>query len=63
MILQKISNLIWGDWLIILILLTGLRYTFILKGIQFRKFFYIFKKALSEKKTAKQKIKLLLFRL
>ena len=63
MILQKISNLIWGDWLIIFILLTGLRYTFILKGIQFRKFFYIFKKALSEKKNGKAEIKLLLFRL
>lgn len=61
MILQKISNLIWGDWLIIFILLTGLRYTFILKGIQFRKFFYIFKKALSEKKNGKAENKITAF--
>lgn len=61
MILQKISNFIWGDWLIAIILLTGLHYTFILKGIQFRKFFYIFKKALSEKKSYKEENKITAF--
>lgn len=61
MMLEKISNFIWGDWLIVLILLTGIRYTFILKGIQFRKFFYIFKKALAEKRSSKEKDKITAF--
>lgn len=58
MILKKIADFIWGDWLVALILITGLHYTFILKGIQFRKFKYILKKTFLEKreKTDKNKV-------
>lgn len=54
MILKKIADFIWGDWLVALILITGIRYTFILKGIQFRKFKYIFKKTFLEKRDSSQ---------
>ena len=49
MILKKIADLIWGDWLVVLIFITGLHYTIRLKGIQFRKFGYIVKKTFFEK--------------
>ena len=42
--LAKIANFIWGDWLVFLIIVTGLHYTYRLKGIQVRRFSYIFKK-------------------
>lgn len=58
MILKKIADFIWGDWLVALIIITGLHYTFILKRIQFRKFKYILKKTFFEKreKTDKNKV-------
>lgn len=49
MILKKIADLIWGDWLVVLIFITGLHYTIRLKGIQFRKFGYIVKKTFLKK--------------
>ena len=55
MLLEKISSFIWGNWLIAIILITGFRYTFILKGVQFRKFFYILKKAIKKNKNIKEK--------
>ncbi len=58
MILKKIADFIWGDWLVALILITGLRYTFILRGIQFRKFKYILKKTFFEKKEKTDKNKI-----
>lgn len=57
MTLQRIADLIWGNWLILIIILTGIRYTFFLKGIQFRKFFYILKKSICESKKSKDKNK------
>lgn len=56
--LEKISNFIWGDWLVALIFITGIRYTFILKGVQFRKFIYILKKTFFEKNLKKDKDKI-----
>ena len=31
MILKKVADLIWGDWLVALIFFTGIYYTFILR--------------------------------
>lgn len=56
--LEKISNFIWGDWLVALIFITGIRYTFILKGVQFRKFIYILKKTFFERNLKKDKDKI-----
>lgn len=58
MILEKIANFIWGDWLVVVILITGIYYTFLLKGIQFRKFKYIFKKTFFEKRESQNKDKI-----
>lgn len=55
MILKKIADLIWGDWLVALIFVTGIYYTFILKGLQFKKFPYIIKKTFFSKKDSSQK--------
>lgn len=41
--LEKINALIWGNGLIVLLLLIGTMYTFRLKAIQFRMFPYLFK--------------------
>lgn len=56
--LEKIANFIWGDWLVALIFITGIRYTFLLKGIQFKKFSYILKKTFFSKKKAQDKNKI-----
>lgn len=58
MILKKIADLIWGDWLVVLIFITGLHYTIRLKGIQFRKFGYIVKKTFFEKNKKMDKNKI-----
>lgn len=64
MILKKIADLIWGDWLVALIFVTGIYYTFILKGLQFKKFPYIIKKTFFLKKIlVKKMIMLLVFKL
>lgn len=55
MIIKKIADLIWGDWLVALIFFTGIYYTFILKGLQFRKFPYIIKKTFFSKNDCDQK--------
>lgn len=55
MILKKVADLIWGDWLVALIFVTGIYYTFILKGLQFRKFPYIIKKTFFSKNDYHQK--------
>ncbi len=55
MILKKIADLIWGDWLVALIFVTGIYYTFILKGLQFKKFLYIIKKTFFSKNDCHQK--------
>lgn len=51
MILKKIADLIWGDWLVTLIFFTGIYYTIILKGLQLRKFPYIVKKTFFSKNS------------
>lgn len=61
MLLEKISSFIWGNWLIAIIIITGFRYTFALKGIQFRKFFYILKKAIQKNKSIKENGKITAF--
>lgn len=55
MILKKVADLIWGDWLVALIFFTGIYYTFILKGLQFKKFPYIIKKTFFSKNDYHQK--------
>ena len=50
--LKKIADFIWGDWLVFLIVITGIHYTILTKGIQFRKFKYILKKTFLEKKES-----------
>lgn len=44
MILKKIADIIWGDWLILILFCIGVYFTYILKGIQFFKFSYILEK-------------------
>lgn len=56
--LEKIANFIWGDWLVALIFITGIRYTFLLKGIQFKKFPYILKKTFFVKRKEEDKNKI-----
>lgn len=46
---KKIADLIWGDWLVALIFFTGIYYTILLKGLQFKKFPYIIKKTFFSK--------------
>lgn len=56
--LAKIANFIWGDWLVFLIIVTGLHYTYRLKGIQVRKFSYIFKKTFFPKESSENNNKI-----
>lgn len=55
MILKKIADLIWGDWLVTIIFFIGIYYTIILKGLQFKKFPYIIKKTFFSNSSCEEK--------
>lgn len=54
-IIENVANFIWGEWLVYILLATGIFYSFRLKFIQIRKFTYILKKFFKQRVISKEK--------
>lgn len=54
-IIENIANFIWGEWLVYILLATGVFYSFKLKFVQIRKFTYILKKIFKQKIVNREK--------
>lgn len=54
-IIENVANFIWGEWLVYILLATGIFYSFRLRFIQIRKFTYILKKFFKQRVINQEK--------